>query len=78
MAKKRKTKKPAVKRSNKRSIPAVDFFTSDVSDEALERVGLRNVRFETCGGGGGATAACVLLAVGSLRMVIPLTPNKKA
>jgi hypothetical protein len=41
MAKKRKTKKPTVKRG-KRSIRAVDVFTPDVSDEALERAAAGN------------------------------------
>jgi hypothetical protein len=77
MAEKRKTRNPAVKRSRKRSIPYVNFFTSDVSDEALERAGLTN--FDTkVYGPPGATDSCVLLAVDNLRMLIPLRPNKKA
>jgi hypothetical protein len=80
MARKRTTTKIAVKRSRKRSIPAVDLFTPNVSDEALERAGLTNfgdtkvygpaTMFGTC--------MCVLVAVDNLRMLIPLTPNKKA
>jgi hypothetical protein len=82
MAKKRKTKKPAVKRSKKRSTPAVDFFTSDVSDEALERAGLTNFFLQTTPAQQPMTmimsCTCVILAVDNLKMVIPLRPNKKA
>jgi len=66
-----------LKRSQKRSIPYVDFFTSDVSDEALERAGLPNFYTrQQCTDA--ATCVCVLLAVDNLKMVIPLRPNKKA
>jgi hypothetical protein len=85
MAKKRKTKKLTVKRSKKRFTPNVDFFTSDVSDEALERAGLTNfahtgVQCLPPGGNTGIASCinCVILAVDNLRMLIPLRPNKKA
>ena len=60
----------------------VDVFTPDVSDEALERAAglgpLGVMSGDACHTILSCNNYCVMVAVDNLKMLIQLTPNKKA